>query len=264
MLNAKERLRGIKAFALDMDGTIYLGERLFPFTRAFLRRAGESGRSCFFLTNNSSKSAHAYEHKLARMGIEAGAGRIITSGHAAISLLRRDFPGKRVFLLGTDELRAEFARGGIALDDTAPEVAVWAFDTGLAYTRLCQFCDFVRAGLPYIATHPDLNCPTEAGFIPDVGSFIELIRASTGRVPDLTAGKPHRPIVDEVLKRTGFKASEIAMVGDRLYTDVKTGLDHGLLSILVLSGETDEAMLRKSGVTPDLVFESLADMIGIL
>lgn len=264
MRTATEKLRGIKAFALDMDGTIYLGERLFPFTKAFLARAEESGRGCFFLTNNSSKSTEAYAQKLARMGIEAEPERLITSGHAMISLLKRQFAGKRVFLLGTEALRAEFARGGVMLDDDDPEVAVLAFDTELTYEKLCKFCDCVREGLPYLATHPDVNCPMESGFIPDAGAFIELVRASTGRAPDLIAGKPYRPIVDEVCKRTGLKEHEIAMVGDRLYTDVKTGLDHGLLSILVLSGETDAEMLKNSGTTPDLIFESLNDMIKLL
>ena len=264
MQQATERLREIKAFALDMDGTIYLGERLFPFTKAFLSRVEETGRKSFFLTNNSSKSTDAYVQKLARLGIETEPGRIVTSGHAAISLLKRRYPGKRVYLLGTCALKAELARAGVALCGESPEVAVLAFDTELTYSKLCKFCDCVRAGMPYIATHPDVNCPTESGFIPDAGSFMELIRASTGRVPDVIAGKPHRPIVDELLERTGLKENEIAMVGDRLYTDIKTGLDHDLLSVLVMSGETDEAMLRKSEIRPDLVFGSLEKIMPLL
>ncbi len=264
MNKAIEKLREIKAFALDMDGTIYLGERLFPFTRAFLARASETGRKCFFLTNNSSKSTEAYVQKLARMGVEAEPGKIVTSGHAAVSLLKKRYPGKRVALLGTEALKEEFSRSGIDLSDESPEAAVLAFDTELTYKKLCDFCDCARSGMPYIATHPDVNCPAESGFIPDAGSFIELIRASTGRMPDIVAGKPYRPIVDELLERTGLKPHEIAMVGDRLYTDIKTGLDHGLVSILVLTGETDEIMLKKSGMRPDLVFGSLEDMIKLL
>ncbi len=264
MRRAIEKLREIKAFALDMDGTIYLGERLFPFTRAFLARVEETGRQCFFLTNNSSKSTHAYVQKLARLGVESEPEKIVTSGHATVSLLKRQYPGKRVYLLGTEALKAEFMRAGVTLDAEDPEVAVLAFDTELTYPKLCKFCDCVRDGLPYIATHPDINCPAESGFIPDAGSFIELIRASTGRMPDTIAGKPFRPIVDELLERTGLMAHEIAMVGDRLYTDIKTGLDHGLVSILVLTGETDEIMLKKSEIRPDLVFASLEEMIPFL
>ncbi|MGI6776749.1 MAG: HAD-IIA family hydrolase [Acetivibrionales bacterium] len=264
MHDIHERLRRIRAFALDMDGTIYMGERLFPFTRTFLERAQASGRKCFFLTNNSSKSSSAYLQKLNRLGIEATTEQIITSGHATVTLLKRHHPGKRVFLLGTDALREEFGQSGIIVDNEAPEVAVVAFDTGLTYERLCGFCDCVRTGLPYIATHPDLNCPTEHGFIPDTGAFMALIHASTGRNPDAIAGKPHRPIVDEVLVRTGFVEGEIAMIGDRLYTDIKTGLLHGLLSILVLSGETNADMLAHSDVKPDLVFESLAGLMEYL
>ncbi len=264
MLSAKDRLREIKAFALDMDGTIYLGERLFPFTRAFLARAEETGRKCYYLTNNSSKSADAYVQKLKSLDVEAKPESIITSGHAAVSLLKRRYTGKRVYLLGTEALKAEFARAGVALSEESPEVAVLAFDTELTYAKLCKFCDFIRAGLPYIATHPDVNCPAEAGFMPDAGSFMELIRASAGRMPEIIAGKPYRHIVDELLLRTGLMAHEIAMVGDRLYTDIKTGLDHGLLSILVLTGETDEIMLDKSEIRPDMAFGSLEDMLGLL
>lgn len=256
-MNIKQALNSIKVFALDMDGTIYLGEELFPFTKRFLERVEETGRKSVYLTNNSSKSAEAYMEKLTRMGIDVDARQLITSGHATVSLLKQSYPGKRVFLLGNPALREEFEALGVAVTDGEPELVVTAFDTNLTYERLCRVCDLVRSGLPYLATHPDYNCPTEHGFVPDIGATHAYIHASTGRWPDAVAGKPYRPIVDEVLNRTGLAAHEIAMVGDRLYTDIRTGKDHGLLSILVMSGETNAAMLEQSDVKPDLVFDSL-------
>ena len=125
-------------------------------------------------------------------------------------------------------------------------------------------CDFVRAGLPYIATHPDFNCPTETGFIPDIGAIMAFIEASTGRRPDLIVGKPHTGIVEAAKRRTGLDCNEMAMVGDRLYTDIETGLRSGMLSILVMSGETTEEMLAKSETVPDLKFDRLADMVELL
>ena len=125
-------------------------------------------------------------------------------------------------------------------------------------------CDFVRAGLPYVATHPDFNCPTETGFAPDIGAIMAFIEASTGRRPELIVGKPHAEIVNAALKRTGSTREETAMVGDRLYTDIETGLRYGMLSILVLSGETTPEMLKASQTKPDLVFQCLGDMVPLL
>ena len=122
----------------------------------------------------------------------------------------------------------------------------------------------MRGGKPYIATHPDLNCPTETGFIPDVGSFMALIETSTGRRPDRIIGKPYEGIVEEALLRTGLEREEMAMVGDRLYTDVATGVNHGMTGILVLSGEATLADLEASEVKPDLVFTRLSEMIDYL
>lgn len=134
------------------------------------------------------------------------------------------------------------------------------FDTTLTYEKIWKLCDFVREGLPYIATHPDFNCPTETGFMPDIGSFIALVEASTGRVPDVIVGKPHSHIVEAVVEKTGFKLDEIAMIGDRLYTDIALGRS-GIMTILVLSGETNKKDLHQSEFKPDMVFEDLGGLL---
>lgn len=257
-------LKDIECFALDMDGTIYLGEQWIEGAREFLEEIGRRGKRYVFLTNNSSKSPEVYVEKLKRMGLEIDVNQIVTSGQAAAAYLKKHYPGKRVFLLGNDLLQREFAEEGIVLDAEAPEVVVTAFDTTLDYGKMCRVCDLVRAGLPYIATHPDYNCPTADGFIPDAGAIHAFIYASAGRYPDRVIGKPNGDIVDYLIERTGAERERTAMVGDRLYTDIAAGKKHGLKSVLVLSGESCAGDVEGSEVKPDLIFGSVREMIPYL
>lgn len=257
-------LKEIECFALDMDGTIYLGEQWIDGAREFLEEIEKRGKRYVFLTNNSSKNAGVYVEKLRRMGLEIEKDRIVTSGQAAISYLKKHYPGKGVFLLGNDLLKKEFEEEGILLETENPGVAAVAFDTTLDYEKMCRVCDLVRSGLPYIATHPDYNCPTEDGFIPDAGAILAFIHASTGRYPDRVIGKPNGDIVDYLLARTGAEREKTAMVGDRLYTDIAAGKNHGLKSVLVLSGEAAAEDVETSEVKPDLIFGSVKDMISYL
>ncbi len=257
-------LQDVKLFLLDMDGTFYLGDRLIEGSLEFIERVRATGRDFLFLTNNSSHNAAFYVEKLRRMGLEIDRNRVMTSGEATCEKLHQLYPGRRAFVLGNEFLLEEFREAGIPVDMENPEIVVIGFDTTLDYAKLRAVCDFVRAGLPYIATHPDFNCPTETGFMPDIGAIMAFIEASTLRRPDLIVGKPHTGIVEAALRRTGRKVSELAMVGDRLYTDIETGLRSGMLSILVMSGETTVEMLRTSETVPDLKFDRLADMIPLL
>lgn len=257
-------LSQIDCFALDMDGTIYLGERWIEGAREFLERIETTGRSYVFVTNNSSKNAAVYVEKLARMGLFVGEEKIVTSGQATIDYLRRHYPDKKVFLLGNELLREEFLQAGIRLEERDPEVVVTAFDTSLDYGKMCRVCDFVRAGLPYLATHPDYNCPTEDGFIPDAGAIHAFIHASAFRYPDRVIGKPNEDIISYLTRRVNTERSRIAMVGDRLYTDIAAGRNHGLKSVLVLSGEASLEDVRGSEVTPHLIFSSVREMISFL
>ena len=257
-------LKDVKCFLLDMDGTFYLGGQLIDGSLDFIKRVQETGRDFMFLTNNSSHNANFYVQKLAGMGLNIDRSKVMTSGEATCEKLNELYPGKRAFLLGNEFLAEELAEAGIVVDNKNPEIVVIGFDTTLDYQKMWDVCNFVRAGLPYIATHPDFNCPTETGFMPDIGAIIDFIAASTGRRPDLIVGKPHTGIVEAVLRRTGLKVGELAMVGDRLYTDIETGIRSGMLSILVMSGETTEEMLAESTTKPDLKFGRLADMIDLL
>lgn len=258
------KLSDVRCFLLDMDGTFYLGGQLIEGSLAFIDKVLSTGRDFMFLTNNSSHNADFYVKKLAGMGLSIDRRRVMTSGEATCEKLKQLYPGKRAFVLGNEFLVEEFREAGITVDRQDPEIVVIGFDTTLDYRKMQDVCDFVRAGLPYIATHPDFNCPTETGFMPDIGAIIAFIEASTGRRPDLIVGKPNTGIVEAVLRRTGLKSNELAMVGDRLYTDIETGLRSGMLSILVMSGETTEAMLAESQTRPDLKFGRLSDMIPYL
>ena len=188
----------------------------------------------------------------------------MTSGEATCEKLRELYPGKRAFVLGNEFLVQDFREAGIEVDQRNPEIVVIGFDTTLDYAKMTAVCDFVRAGLPYIATHPDFNCPTETGFIPDIGAIMAFIEASAGRKADVIIGKPYGEIVRAAQQRTGLAPGQLAMVGDRLYTDVRTGVDHGLCAILVLSGESTLSDIDVYGIEPDLIFGTLGDMIPYL
>lgn len=257
-------IQDVRCFLLDMDGTFYLGEKIIPGSLEFIRRVEETGRDFLFLTNNSSHNAAFYVQRLKRMGLEIGREKVLTSGEATAALVKEMYPGKRAFVLGNEFLIEEMREAGVMVDMQNPEIVVAGYDTTLDYKKMTAVCDFVRAGLPYIATHPDFNCPTETGFAPDLGAIMAFIEASTGRKADRVVGKPHTGIVQAALRRTGLSAGQMAMVGDRLYTDIETGLKSGMLSILVLSGETTPQMLAEYPNKPDMVFDRLADMIPLL
>lgn len=257
-------LQRVRAFLLDMDGTFYLGDRVLEGSMEFLDAVERTGRKYLFLTNNSSRSVKHYVEKLHRLGLDVGEEKILTSGQAAAQYLLREHPGKRVYLLGNPSLAQEMRAYGIALEEEDPDLVLVGFDTTLDYAKMCRVCDLVRAGLPYVATHPDFNCPTETGFIPDIGAIMAFIEASTGRRADVVIGKPHGEIVRAAQERLGLAPGEMAMVGDRLYTDVRTGVDHGLCAILVLSGEGTLADIETMHIEPDLIFSRLGDMIPYL
>ena len=256
--------RQIRLFCFDMDGTIYLDRTPIPGAIELLNLLQERSIPFIYLTNNSSKSAQVYAKKLERMGVRETFRNILTSGQAAGRYCMHNFAGKKAFLLGNRMLEKELREMGMEIDNENPDYVLIAYDTELDYAKMTAVCDFVRAGLPYIATHPDYNCPTETGFAPDIGAIIAFIKASTGREPELIIGKPYSGVVKDALEITGLQPDELAMCGDRLYTDIATGVNFGMTSILVMSGETTWDDLAVSTVQPHLTFERLASMIPYL
>jgi HAD superfamily hydrolase (TIGR01450 family) len=260
---AHPALSHIRCFLLDMDGTTFLGSRLLPGAGRLLGLLQTRCLDYLFLTNNSARRREQYADKLRGLGLDILPDRIMTSGEAAAIYLSRQKQGASVYVVGTPALEEEFRQHGFALTAETPDFAVLGFDTTLTYDKLSRLCGLVRDGVAYIATHPDINCPVEGGFIPDTGAMIALVEASTGRRPDVIVGKPHRPIVDAVLARTGVPLNAMCMVGDRLYTDIALGA-HGVTTVLVLTGETQPDDLTHATVIPDLVARDLDHLADLL
>lgn len=240
----RAKLRKIRHLALDMDGTIYMENNIFPFTLEVLDTMSANGIGYSFLTNNPTKSVEDYLAKLHRMGIKADSMNMYSTPVATIDYIHKHYPEvRRLFMLGTPSMQKEFEEAGFEAcaddPDDVPDMLVVAFDTTLVYSRLCRATWWAKQGIPYIATNPDFVCPTDAKTIlVDCGSLQKCIEAACGRRPDKVMGKPDPSMLDGIMDRNGLKADEIAMVGDRIYTDIAMGHNAGAVSVLVLSGET--------------------------
>ena len=259
-----ERLLACRAFVLDMDGTLYLGDRVFDGTPGFLRTLTQTGRDYIYLTNNSSRAGLDYVNRLQGLGLPCTEEQVLSSGMATALYLQHNFPGQRVCLVGNRALRRELESYGIPLDDENAQVVVAGFDTELDYRKLDRAVHFLRKGAPFVACNPDLVCPMpEDEVLPDCGSICALLTAASGREP-YYIGKPNRSIIDLAAQRAGVPNGLICCVGDRLYTDIAAGHNAGTVTALVLSGETTREMLEASPVQPDYVFEDVGALARAL
>ncbi|OPJ58001.1 HAD-IIA family hydrolase [Clostridium chromiireducens] len=253
-------LNDIKCFLLDMDGTFYLGNTLIDGALDFLDILKSQQKKFIFLTNNSSKNKSTYKQKLSALGCHVDEEQVYTSGEATIWYMKKNCPGNKIYLMGTEPLMKEFEKAGFILvndENDKPDYVVLGFDTTLTYEKIWTACDYLRDGIPFLATHPDFNCPIkDSKYMPDTGSMIRMFEASTGVSP-VVIGKPYGYIVEAIIEKYGLKKEDVAIVGDRLYTDIKTGVNAGITSILVLSGETSEEMYKKSDIPADYVFSSI-------
>lgn len=257
-------LQDVRLYLLDMDGTFYLDDHLLPGALEFLCRVRESGRRFMFLTNNSSKNRRDYLDKLARLGAEVGEDELFTSADATLDYLDESAFPREILLIGTPSLEEQFLARGYQIDAEDPKGVVLGFDTTITYEKLTRLCDAVRAGLPYIATHPDYNCPVQGGFIPDIGAVIAFVQASTGRLPDLVVGKPNAMIAEAAARRAGLSVEQLCMVGDRLYTDIALGQNCPIKTALVLCGETTPSDAAQSDIRPTVTADSLAGLLQYL
>jgi NagD protein len=259
-------LRRIRHIALDLDGTVYSGGTLFESTRPFLALISQLGIGYTFLTNNSSKSSRDYLFHLRALGISVGEDQLYTSTQASIEVLREQMPNvRRLFVLGTPSMSQEIRAAGFALtNDTAldePDGVLVGFDTGLVFSRLCRAAYWIKQGKPFIATHPDRICPTDQPtLLVDCGSICAALEKATGRAPDVVLGKPEPRMLSGILRRHRLDASKLAMVGDRLYTDMAMARRAGAFGILVLTGETTAADAAAHSPPPDLVVSGLAEL----
>ncbi|MDG2126190.1 MAG: HAD-IIA family hydrolase [Verrucomicrobiales bacterium] len=262
-----ERLRAVRHVVLDMDGTIYLGGRLFAETVPFLAVLAELGIGWDFLTNNNSRSRAEYVEKLAGMGIEVEAGQVMLSTDACVATLRGEFPGvRRVFVLGAAGLKADLGNAGFeVVDEGACDAVVVGFDTTLGYERLSRAAFLIGEGKPYVATHPDRVCPTdEATVLPDCGAICALLESATGRKPDVVSGKPNPAMLEAVIEKRGLVAEEVMMVGDRIYTDMRMAREAGVLGVLTLTGEATREQASEAPAGPDWIIDDLGELAALL
>ena len=266
-MNQNELLKSIRLYLFDMDGTLYLGNRLYDFTLELLDTIKSTGRRYLFMTNNSSKSVEDYIKKLAKLGIEATREDFITSSQATAYYLKEHYPDHRLYVCGTNSLKKELEWEGFAVTDVLEDVdcIVMGFDTELTFKKLEDVSRLLltRENLPYIATNPDYVCPTEFGSVPDCGSVCDMIFNATGKRP-VVIGKPSPLMPQLAMSRLAYTKEETAVVGDRIYTDVKSGLNAGITGILVLSGETTLDILEKSEDKPHLVLDDASAIVKAL
>jgi len=262
-----EIVKRTKLWLFDMDGTLYLGDRLYDFTPELLKTIRQTGGKYLFMTNNSSKSVADYIKKLAKMGIEATRDDFITSSQATAYYLKAHHPGKTLYVCGTSSLIAELESEGfpVTTDLDRVECIVMGFDTELTFQKLWDVSKLLltRKDLPYIATNPDLVCPTEFGSVPDCGSVCIGIKNATGREP-VVIGKPSPLMPQLAMNRWGYTKDETVVIGDRIYTDIRSGLNAGCTGILVLAGESTLQTLAESDIKPHLVLQDAGKLLPIL
>lgn len=253
-------IKNKKLFLLDMDGTIYLGNRLFDKVTDFLALVKERGGRYMFLTNNSSKSADAYVEKLGKLGIKAEPKDFFSSTEATIRyLLKNGYKDKKIYAFGTESFKKQLLEAGLDITDKYEKgtpVLLCGFDTELTFQKLDDASRLLFDGAEFIATHPDWVCPTEYGCVPDCGSVCQMLTIATGKEPKVI-GKPKPEMVFAAIETCGASPEESVMIGDRLYTDIACGLNAGIDSVLVLSGETSAEDAQKSDIKPTVVCESI-------
>ena len=264
----KETLDSKKLYIFDMDGTIYLGYQVFPYAIRFINNLRAAGKKVLFFTNNASHTTEFYVQKLTKLGFSPTPDEIMTSGDVTIEFLKRHRAGKSVYLVGTPELVENFRENGIPMlegNEDKADIVVTSFDTTLTYEKMDNACRLVRNGAEYLSTHPDFNCPTETGFIPDSGAIAAFVTASTGKVPTYF-GKPYKETVEMISEATGVSVDKMCIFGDRLYTDIALGKKHGVTAVLVYSGETTPEDVEAATVAekPDYAFPSLDEVDQVM
>ena len=253
-------LKDKRLFLLDMDGTLYLDEQLFDKVPEFLDLIRRQGGRYLFLTNNSSRGVDGYMAKMRRLGIETAPEDYMTSADAAEHTLLTEFPGQKCYVSGTASLKAQLRQAGIDVTDTLSDditVLLSGFDTELTFQKLEDSCILLNRGVTWLATNPDWVCPTWYGSVPDCGSVCQMLERATGKTPRFL-GKPQPEMVHLALARTGFGPQQAVVIGDRLYTDVACGVNAGIDSIFVLSGEGVMGDIVKYRINPTWIYQDIA------
>lgn len=260
-----DKLKQIKLFLLDMDGTIYLDNSLFDGTIDFLEYVKSVGGRYIFLTNNSSKGVDKYIEKLGLMGITADKNDFLTSTDATIEYLKKE-KFEKIYAFGTESFKEQLRNSGLNITDEVEDgidCLCMGYDTELTYKKLEDACILLNEDITYIATNPDWVCPTRYGYAPDCGSVSEMLARATGKKPKFI-GKPEPLMAELAMKMTGFKKDETAIMGDRLYTDIACGVNAEISTIFVLSGEGTKEDIEKYNIHPDFIFDNIRALCDTL
>jgi len=256
--NFKEIARK-KLFFIDGDGTLLVGNTKIKGADEFISYLTKKKILFYVLTNNSSKTKKEHYNKFKLLGFDIKENNILFSTDSLINFLSEN-KIKNIYLLANKNVSDYFVSKGFNLDFREPEAIVLTYDTEINYKKLVRATSLIRQGLPYFATHIDKLCPTEKGPVPDIGTFIEVLKASTGRVPDRTFGKPSPELITPILKDYNFTLKDYIIIGDRLYTDIKMANDLGILSVLVLSGETKREDVESSKIKPNIIVQNINEL----
>lgn len=260
MIDLKQK----KLFLLDMDGTIYLGDTLFDGTLDFLRSVRERGGKYLFVTNNSSRSVSAYVDRLTGMGITSTtADDFLTSVDALIWYLRGKYDDALIYAFGTRTFREQLSEAGFRITDKLEDgvsLLVCGFDTELTFQKLEDACILLGRGVDFVATNPDWVCPTSYGSVPDCGSVCEMLFRATGRRPKFI-GKPEPEMALLSMERYGYSREETVLIGDRIYTDIACGVNAGIDTAFVLSGEGVPEDIEKFGIQPAGTYQNIRDIL---
>jgi HAD superfamily hydrolase (TIGR01450 family) len=251
--------KDISAYYFDLDGTLYIGEKLIKGALDVIFKLKENGKSIYFLSNNSSKSKSDYVKRLNRFGIECNLEHIILSTDGVFDYMKKR-KVKNLYVMGTKSLVKSFIDEGFEIDTHQPEYVIIGYDNELTYSKLATACRLVNNGVDYIMTHPDIFCPSDDGPIPDAGAIRSMIEITTSKKPDLIFGKPSSGMVLHHMHEHGYAAEKCVMIGDRLHTDIEMAKSAGMKSVLVLSGETSRAMVEDMNIKPDVILNTIADM----
>ena len=234
-------LKNKRLFLFDIDGTLAVGDTLYEGSAELISHIDSIGGKTYYITNNSTKSGRDYVEKFRNaFSLETTEDQFITSGFMTLRFLKKNFADRKIFVLGTASFVAELRQNGLCVTETAErdiDCVVAAYDSELNYEKLVQVSRvLLTTDAPFYATNPDLRCPVDFGFIPDCGSICNMITAATDKEP-VYLGKPSREVVDLCLALSGFTREETLVVGDRLYTDIACGINGGVDSCVLFTGE---------------------------
>ena len=268
MANIDDLIKSKKLFLFDMDGTIYNEDKLFDGTIELMEEISKQGGRYVFITNNSSKSIYNYIEKINNYGIKADYDNFYTSTQATIAYLKENYDNKNIYCMGTKSLLEELEKNKINVYTEYKDnidVVLLGFDRELKYSKLEDICKIFSKNkdIPYIATNPDFVCPVNYGFIPDCGAMSKMLEYAIGRLP-VFIGKPEPTMINYVMKKFGYTKEETIAIGDRLYTDIASGINAGVTTICVLTGEATKKDIEKNNFKPEIVLDSVKDIYKLI